>query len=74
MERGTEVTVRAFRGIRLRRRVWEDVGRGVLLTSEPEYQRAMRDGDEAKAAGFPKHDVLEVHGSNIADEKNHREQ
>lgn len=64
MERGTEVTVRAFRGERLRRRVWEDVGRGVLLTSETEYQRAIREGDEARAAGFAKDDIVEVHPPN----------
>jgi len=29
LERGTEVTVIAFGGKRLRRRVWEDVGEGV---------------------------------------------
>lgn len=62
MERGTEVTVIAYKGVRLRRRVWEDTGPGLLLCSEQEYQRARHLGDEARAAGFPKEDVVEVHG------------
>lgn len=62
MVRGTQVTVMAYRGRRLRRRVWQDVGVGVLLTSEEEYQRALAEGSEAEASGFPKTDIVEVHG------------
>ena len=58
MERGAEVTVVAYRGERLRRRVWEDAGPGVLICSEEEYQRAMREGDEPLYVGFPREDVI----------------
>lgn len=61
MERGTVVTVIAYKGARLRRRVWADTGKGVLVCSEAEYQRALREGSEAQAAGFSKSDVVEVH-------------
>jgi hypothetical protein len=60
LSRGTEVIVIAYGGKRLRRRVWEDVGEGVLICTEEEYQRAMREQDEANSSGFPKEDVLEV--------------
>lgn len=58
MDRGSEVTVIAYRGIRLQRRVWEDVGPGVLVCSEEEYNRALQLGQEPPAVGFPKQDVL----------------
>ncbi len=58
LTRGTVVTVVALRGVRLQRRVWEDVGSGVLVCSEEDYRRALRLGEEPQAAGFPKQDVL----------------
>lgn len=51
----------AFGGKKLRRRVWEDTGDAVFICSEEEYQRAIRQSDEANASGFPKELVLEVH-------------
>ncbi len=66
LSRGTEVTVIAFGGERLRRRVWEDTGEGVLICREEEYQRAIREQDEANCSGFPKEDVIEVHNSQFA--------
>lgn len=60
MERGTEVTVVAYGGIRLQRRVWEDTGAGVLVCAEDDYERAVRLGEEPPAAGFPKQDVFVV--------------
>lgn len=62
VERGTVVTAVDFKGRELRRRVWEDTGTGVLLCKEEEYQRALRDGDEARAAGFSKQDVTGAGG------------
>ena len=64
LDRGDEVTVVAYRGERLRRRVWEDVGPGVLLCSETEYHRALQGGAEPQYSGFPKEDVIDVHRSN----------
>ena len=61
MERGMSVTVKAFQGELLRRRVWQDKGEVVLLTYEKEYQRALREGDTAEAAGWPRGDIMEVH-------------
>lgn len=66
LSRGTEITVIAYGGERLRRRVWEDVGEGVLICREEEYQRAIREHDEANCSGFPKEDVVEVHTSPLA--------
>lgn len=60
LERGTKVTVRAYGGALLRRRVWEDVGRGVMVTNEREYQCALQDGEEALASGFPKSDIVDI--------------
>ncbi len=47
-------------------RVWEDVGEGVLICREEEYQRAIREHNEANCSGFPKEDVIEVHNSQFA--------
>jgi hypothetical protein len=58
MDRGSKVTVVAYGGGLLHRRVWEDVGAGVLVCSEEEYRRALRLGEEPPAAGFPKRDVF----------------
>jgi hypothetical protein len=57
-DRGDEVTVVAFRGIRLKRRVWEDTGPGLLVCSEAEWERALRAGEEPLCSGFPKADVI----------------
>lgn len=63
MERGTEVTVRAFGGKLLRRLVWEDLQNGgVLICSADGYRRAMQAGEEPLWAGFPAADIVEVHG------------
>src|SRR5512142_120380 len=39
--RGTVVTVRAFGGKLLRPRVWEDLGKSILICKESEYRRAV---------------------------------
>ena len=60
LKRGTVVTVIAFGGKRLCRRVWEDIGDVVLICTEEEFQRAIRNNDEATCSGFPKNDIVEV--------------
>src|SRR5207253_162243 len=40
LERGARITVRAYRGALLERRVWQDAGRGVLVCSEEGFKRA----------------------------------
>lgn len=60
LRRGMQITIIGYRGVRKRVRVWEDADPGVLICSETEYRRALREGDEALAAGFPKQDIVEV--------------
>ena len=67
LNRGTEVTVIAFGGRKLRRRVWEDIGDVILICTEEEYQRALHYNDEATCSGFPKDDIVEVHNSPFAE-------
>lgn len=67
LSRGTEVTVIAFGGRTLRRRVWEDIGEAVLVCKEEEYQRALRYNDEAICSGVPKADIVEVHNTLLAE-------
>ncbi len=65
--RGTRVTVLAFGGEKLQRRVWEDDGNGVLICTEEEYQRAIRQNDEATCSAFPRTDILEVHDTLLSE-------
>lgn len=60
LDRGAEVTVRAYRGELLHRRVWQDTGRGVMLCSESGFQRAVESGEPPLCSGFPKEDVVRV--------------
>ena len=60
LDRGAAVTVRAYRGALLHRRVWEDTGRGVMLCSETGFQRAVESGEPPLCSGFPKEDVVSV--------------
>jgi hypothetical protein len=61
--RGDIVTVLVYGGERLRRRVWADVGRGVVVCSEAAYQQALRSGELPLVVGFPKEDVQRAPGS-----------
>ncbi len=61
LRRGMEITVSAFGGKQLRRRVWEDLGRSILVCKEEEYQQAITEQREAVCSGFPKEDVMEIH-------------
>lgn len=58
--RGKHVLVKAFGGQQLERIVWEDVGRGLLLTTSAQYEQAIRNNTEPIAVGFPKDDLIEV--------------
>jgi hypothetical protein len=60
IERGKRVLVRAFGGQQLERVVWEDVGRGLLLTTSAQYEQAIKSNTEPIAVGFPKDDLIKV--------------
>jgi hypothetical protein len=61
MQRGDIVLLRAYRGEQIQRRVWQDVGRGVVICSEAGYQEAIRTGlAPTNCVGWPREDVLEV--------------
>ena len=51
-ERGDRVRVEGFGGQTATLRVWEELGRGLVLCSEDGYERLTR-GDEAPLVGFP---------------------
>jgi hypothetical protein len=57
MEKGDLVTVRAFGGELLKRRVVNELTNVVLVCSEKEYRKAAEEGREPDAVGFPKEDV-----------------
>lgn len=60
IEQGSEVTVVAYGGEHIRKRVWQDTGSGVLLCSDAAYRAALETGREPLYSGFPKSDVIEV--------------
>jgi len=55
--RGDRVLVRGFRGREAVLRVWEERGRGIVLSSESGYARALAGDDDAPLVGFPLTDV-----------------
>ena len=57
MNRGRRVTVKVFGGRSLKRVVWQDLGRGVLLCTPESYAQAVRGGTEPVVVGFPTEDV-----------------
>ena len=59
-QRGELVDVIAYGGATLRRRAWLDVGRGVLVCSESDYQVALSGDSEPRTVGFPKDDVTQI--------------
>ncbi len=65
LTRGTELLVLAFGGEKLRRRMWEDLGTGIAICMEEEYQRAIREQDEATCTVFPKEDILEIYTTSL---------
>lgn len=60
MNRGDWVTVIAFGGKQLERRVWAEYEEGCLLCTDIEYRRAVQAGEDARGVGFPKEDITEV--------------
>ena len=60
IERGKQVLIRAYGGQQLQRIVWADVGKGLLLTTEREYNRAIKEKLEPISVGFPKDDLIRV--------------
>ena len=56
-ERGEQVVVEGYRGRRSVLTVWEDRGRGIVLTSQEGYSRLLAGDGSAPAVGFPKRDV-----------------
>jgi hypothetical protein len=57
MEKGDLVTVRAFGGELLQRRVVKELTNVALVCSEKEYREAADEGREPDAIGFAKEDV-----------------
>ena len=57
--RGDLVIVRAFGGVPLVRRVWEEVGRGVYITDDIHFKRLLAGENGAiQPVGFPREDVF----------------
>lgn len=59
-DRGQRVVVRGLGDREVVLRVWEDRGRGVTLSSESGYQRALAGDPDAPLVGFPRSDVRGV--------------
>jgi hypothetical protein len=57
LKRGQPVTVIAYGGRRLERRVIYDRGRTVVVCTEEEFHRAAQESREPDGVGFPKKDV-----------------
>jgi hypothetical protein len=60
IERGRQVLIKAYGEQQLQRIVWADVGKGLLLTTEREYNRAIKENTEPISVGFPKDDLIRV--------------
>lgn len=56
--RGDLVIIRAFRGVPLVRRVWEEVGHGVYITDDIHLEKLMAGEDTVQPVGFPREDVF----------------
>lgn len=57
--RGDLVIVRAFGGVPLVRRVWEEEGRGVYITDDTHFKRLMAgENGTIQPVGFPREDVF----------------
>lgn len=57
MTRGMKVRALVYPSGEAILRVWEDVGEGVLLTTEGEYEAALEEDREPIVVGFPRTDV-----------------
>jgi hypothetical protein len=56
-QQGDVVIVTVYGGSCVRRRVWNDHGRGVDICSEADYQRAITQGVPPRIVGFPREDI-----------------
>ena len=56
--KGDMVIVRAFRGVPLVRRVWEEDENGIYITDEVHFNRLMAGEDTVQPIGFPREDVF----------------
>jgi hypothetical protein len=56
--RGDLVIVRAFRGVPLVRRVWEEVAQGVYITDDTLFERLSKGENTVQPVGFPREDVF----------------
>lgn len=56
--RGDLVIVRAFRGMPLVRRIWEEVERGVYITNDACLERLLAGEETIQPVGFPREDVF----------------
>ena len=57
--RGDLVIIRAFGGIPLVRRIWEEVERGVYITDDTLFKRLMAgENGTIQPVGFPREDVF----------------
>lgn len=59
IQRGERVIVTDYAGKQLKRIVWEDTGKGVLLTTAREFERVLREGGDPICVGFPRADLIE---------------
>ncbi len=66
MQRGDLAGVRLYGGENVVRRVWEDLGKAVLLCSQEAYDRASKTGEEPVWVGFPRHDVQPISRTDAA--------
>jgi hypothetical protein len=56
--KGDLVIVRAFGGLPLIRRIWEEDERGVYITDDVQLKRLLAGGYAIQPVGFPKEDVF----------------
>jgi hypothetical protein len=56
--RGDLVIVRAYKGVPLVRRVWEEVEHGVYITDDTNLKRLLAGEDAIQPIGFPREDVF----------------
>lgn len=56
--RGDLVIVRAFGGKPLVRRIWEDAGRGVYITTDAIFKNLLAGDNKIQPVGFPREDVF----------------
>lgn len=56
--RGDLVIVRAFRGVPLVRRIWEEVEHGIYITDDTYLERLLAGEETIQPIGFPREDVF----------------